>query len=85
MCTGAFVLAHAGVLDGRRATTHWAHCAKLASAFPAVDVAEDAIYVRDANVWTSAGVTAGMDLALALVEEDVGSEVALAVGNSRPQ
>jgi len=79
VCTGAFVLAHAGVLDGRRATTHWAHCAKLASAFPAVDVAEDAIYVRDANVWTSAGVTAGMDLALALVEEDVGSEVALAV------
>lgn len=79
VCTGAFVLAAAGVLSGRRATTHWAHCGRLARDFPDVDVAEDAIYVRDGRVWTSAGVTAGMDLALALVEDDVGSDVALAV------
>lgn len=79
VCTGAFVLAAAGVLEGRRATTHWAHCARLARDFPAVSVTDDAIYVRDGSVWTSAGVTAGMDLALALVEDDVGSEVALAV------
>ena len=76
VCTGAFVLARAGVLDGRRATTHWsAH--RLLSAFrPAVQVDEDAIFVRDGRVWTSAGVTTGIDLALALVEEDLGRKVA---------
>ena len=79
VCTGAFVLASAGVLEGRRATTHWAHCGRLAHDFPGVSVTDDAIFVRDGSVWTSAGVTAGMDLALALVEDDVGSEVALAV------
>lgn len=79
VCTGAFLLARAGLLDGRRATTHWDSCALLARRHPAVRVEPDPIYVRDGNVYTSAGVTAGMDLALALVEEDLGPEVALAV------
>lgn len=77
VCTGAFVLARAGLLDGRRATTHWASCAELARRHPAVEVDPDPIFVRDGNVVTSAGVTAGMDLALALVEEDLGRRVAL--------
>ena len=79
VCTGAFLLAAAGVLDGRRAATHWAYCGKLAQRFPAVRVEPDPIFVRDGPVWTSAGVTAGIDLALALVEEDLGRAVALAV------
>jgi transcriptional regulator GlxA family with amidase domain len=77
VCTGAFALATAGLLDGRRATTHWAYCAALARTFPSVTVDPDPIYVRDGDVWTSAGVTAGMDLALAMVEEDLGAEIAL--------
>ncbi len=77
VCTGAFVLAAAGLLDGRRATTHWAACDALQRAFPAVEVQRDPIFVRDGPVATSAGVTAGMDLALALVEEDHGRRVAL--------
>jgi transcriptional regulator GlxA family with amidase domain len=77
VCTGAFVLAAAGVLDGRRATTHWGACDTLARQFPGVTVDPDPIFVRDGNVWTSAGVTAGMDLALALVEDDLGRDVAL--------
>jgi len=79
VCTGAFLLAAASLLDGRRATTHWASAAALARAYPGVDVDPDPIYVRDGSIWTSAGVTAGMDLALALVEEDVGRETALTV------
>jgi transcriptional regulator GlxA family with amidase domain len=79
VCTGAFLLAAAGVLDGRRAVTHWKDCARLAQRFPAVRVEADPIFVRDGPVWTSAGVTAGIDLALALVEEDLGRSVALAV------
>jgi transcriptional regulator GlxA family with amidase domain len=79
VCTGAFVLAAAGVLDGRRAATHWMFCNRLARRFPAVRVEPDPIFVRDGPVWTSAGVTAGIDLALALVEEDLGRAVALAV------
>ena len=79
VCTGAFLLAAAGVLDGRRAATHWMYCAKLAQRFPAVHVEHDPIFVCDGPVWTSAGVTAGIDLALALVEEDLGRSVALAV------
>ena len=79
VCTGAFLLAEAGLLDGRRATTHWSACAALKRRFPKITVEEDPIFVRDGNVWTSAGVTAGMDLALALVEEDAGREAALAV------
>jgi transcriptional regulator GlxA family with amidase domain len=79
VCTGAFVLARAGLLEGRRATTHWASCATLAERHPAVAVERDPIFVRDGNVYTSAGVTAGMDLALALVEEDLGRRTALEV------
>jgi transcriptional regulator GlxA family with amidase domain len=79
VCTGSFLLAKAGLLDGRRATTHWASCWKLAERYPEVEVDADAIFVRDGDVWTSAGVTSGMDLALALVEEDLGREVALEI------
>ncbi|HJR26021.1 MAG TPA: DJ-1/PfpI family protein [Acidimicrobiales bacterium] len=79
VCSGAFVLAQAGLLDGRRATTHWSACDLLARSFPEVEVEADPIYVRDGNVYTSAGVTAGMDLALALVEDDHGRDVALAI------
>jgi transcriptional regulator GlxA family with amidase domain len=77
VCTGALLLAKAGLLDGRRATTHWASCAELARRYPQVSVEPDRIFVRDGNVATSAGVTAGMDLALALVEEDLGRDVAM--------
>jgi transcriptional regulator GlxA family with amidase domain len=79
VCTGAFVLAATGLLDGRRATTHWASCQALARRHPAVEVEPDSIYVRDSDLWTSAGVTTGMDLALAMVEEDLGHEAALEV------
>ena len=79
VCTGAFLLAEAGLLDGRRATTHWASCDALKRSYPEVDVDPDPIYVRDGDVATSAGITAGMDLALALVEDDHGAGVALEV------
>lgn len=79
VCTGAFLLAAAGLLDGRRATTHWAYCDGFAERFPAVRLETEPVYVRDGSVATSAGVTAGVDLALALVEEDLGRAVALAV------
>ena len=79
VCTGAFLLAAAGLLHGRRAVTHWKDCARLARRFPEVRVEQDPIFVRDGRVWTSAGVTAGIDLALALVEEDLGRSMALAV------
>jgi transcriptional regulator GlxA family with amidase domain len=76
VCSGAFVLARAGILDGRRATTHWSVCDALGELYPEVAVEPDRIFVRDGDVWTSAGVTAGMDLALAHVEEDLGADVA---------
>jgi transcriptional regulator GlxA family with amidase domain len=79
VCSGAFVLAAAGLLEGRRVTTHWAVAEHLAQAFPGVIVDADAIHVRDGRVATAAGVTAGLDLALALVEEDLGRDVALRV------
>ena len=79
VCSGAFLLAATGLLDGRRATTHWSRCAELAVAFPAVRVEADPIYVNDGAVWTSAGVTAGIDMALALVEADLGRTVATSV------
>ena len=79
VCTGAFLLATAGVLDGRRAATHWYFCTELARRFPTVRVESDPIFVCDGSVWTSAGTTAGIDLALALVEQDLGRTVALAV------
>jgi transcriptional regulator GlxA family with amidase domain len=79
VCSGAFVLAAAGLLDGRRATTHWAEAGDLVHRYPEVAVDADAIYVRDGDVWTSAGVTAGIDLALALVADDHGQQAAAAV------
>lgn len=77
VCTGAFILAAAGLLDGRRATTHWEAARTLAAVFPRVQVVADAIYVGDGHLFTSAGVTAGLDLTLAFVEQDLGSRVAL--------
>jgi transcriptional regulator GlxA family with amidase domain len=79
VCTGAYLLAAAGLLDGRRAATHWLHCAALARRYPAIRVEPDPIFVRDGRVWSSAGVTAAIDLALALVEDDAGRGLALAV------
>lgn len=79
ICTGAFLLAACGLLDGRRAVTHWGWCTKLAKQFPKVRVEQDPIFIKDGSLYTSAGVTAGLDLALALVEEDHGRERALAV------
>lgn len=76
VCSGAYLLADAGLLDGRRAATHWAEAPRLASRNPKVDVDATSLFVRDGNIWTSAGVTAGIDLALALIEEDYGAEVA---------
>ncbi|WP_240610130.1 GlxA family transcriptional regulator [Sphingomonas pokkalii] len=78
-CTGAFLLAQAGLLDGRRATTHWARARELQERFPAIKVEEDRIFIADGHVWTSAGMTAGIDLALALIEEDIGIEAARGV------
>ena len=82
VCTGAMLLARAGLLDGRRATTHWNWCQTLIKRAPRADVDPDPIFIRDENVYTSAGVTAGMDLALALVEEDHGSRLALQVARN---
>ena len=79
VCTGAFIAAEAGLLEGRRVTTHWASAGKLADEYPGLDVDADPIYIRDGKYWTSAGVTAGIDLALALVEEDLGADVAQTV------
>jgi transcriptional regulator GlxA family with amidase domain len=76
VCSGAFLLAAAGLLDGRRVVTHWDSCDELAAAFPQVHVESDPIFIRDDAVWTSAGVTAGVDLALALVEDDHGAQAA---------
>jgi transcriptional regulator GlxA family with amidase domain len=82
VCTGAMLLARAGLLDGRRATTHWNWCHTLIKRAPRARVESDPIFVRDENIYTSAGVTAGMDLALALVEEDHGSRLALQVARN---
>ncbi|PRH85616.1 AraC family transcriptional regulator [Labrys okinawensis] len=79
VCTGAFLAGAAGLLDGRRAVTHWDSCALLAERFPAARVESDPIFIEDGKLWTSAGVTAGIDLALALVERDLGRAMALAV------
>ncbi|MDB5599765.1 MAG: AraC family transcriptional regulator [Xanthobacteraceae bacterium] len=76
ICTGAFMLANAGILDGRRATTHWAFARLLQTQFPKIKVEEDRIFIIDGSVWSSAGMTAGVDLALAMVEKDLGAEVA---------
>ena len=76
VCTGAFLLAEAGLLDGRRATTHWGQSERFSRQYPQVKLEADRIFVRDGEVWTSAGITAGIDLALALIEDDLGAEVA---------
>lgn len=76
VCSGAFILAQAGLLEGKSATTHWRRAPQLASLFPNVSVDPDRIYVRDGDIWTSAGVSAGIDLALALIADDLGAEVA---------
>lgn len=79
ICSGAFVMAQAGLLDGRRATTHWAYAPQLQERFPSIKVEADRIYVIDGSIWTSAGMTAGIDLALAMVEKDHGAELARSV------
>jgi transcriptional regulator GlxA family with amidase domain len=79
ICSGAFLLAHAGILNGRQATTHWEAAARLVEAFPRIKVDPNRIYIKDGPVYTSAGVTASMDLALALVDEDHGSDIAMRV------
>jgi len=79
VCSGSFLLAEAGLLNDRRATTHWDSLNEMAVRYPRIEVDEDAIYVRDGKFWTSAGVTAGIDLTLALIEDDLGSKIALQV------
>lgn len=79
VCSGAFLLAEAGLLEGRRAVTHWHRCGEFTARFPKVRLEPDPIFLRDGKIWTSAGVTAGIDLTLALVEADLGRKVALAV------
>jgi transcriptional regulator GlxA family with amidase domain len=82
VCTGAFLLAEAGLLDGRRVTTHWSRCADLRRQYPAVEVDPDPIFIKDGRIATSAGITAGIDLALALLEDDLGRDEALAVARA---
>jgi transcriptional regulator GlxA family with amidase domain len=79
ICSGAFVLAEAGLLDGRRATMHWAHAPSFRARFPAVRTEEDRIYINDGPIWTSAGMTAGIDLVLAMIDRDLGPETAKSV------
>jgi transcriptional regulator GlxA family with amidase domain len=76
VCSGAFLLAEAGLLDGRRATTHWEYANRLQQSYPRVRMELDQIYLQDGNLWTSGGVTAGIDLSLAMIEEDLGPAVA---------
>jgi transcriptional regulator GlxA family with amidase domain len=82
VCTGAFLLAEAGLLDGRRVTTHWSRCADLRRQYPAIEVDPDPIFISEGRVATSAGITAGIDLALALVEDDLGRDAALTVARA---
>src|SRR6266702_4434505 len=76
ICSGTFVLAEAGIMDGRRATTHWYHARTLQARYPKVRIEEDRIFIVDGSIWSSAGMTAGIDLALAMVENDLGEDVA---------
>ena len=82
VCLGAFILAAGGHLDGRRATTHWEGCETLSNQYPTIDVVDDAIFVTDGPIWTSAGVTSGIDMALAMVEEDLGRAESLRLARS---
>lgn len=79
VCTGAFILGETGLLDGRRATTHWFHARALKQRFPAAQVEEDRIFITDGPIWTSAGMSAGLDLALGMIENDFGAELSRAV------
>lgn len=79
VCLGAFALAWTGILDGKRAATHWRYCPRLQDSFPNIRVEPNAIFVKDGRVWSSAGVSAGIDLALAMIEEDFGHTTALDV------
>jgi len=79
VCSGSFILAEAGLLDGRRATTHWMFLNELRARYPAVDVVDEGIFVKDGRAWTSAGITTGIDLMLSMVEDDHGHRVAMAV------
>ncbi|MEW9585795.1 GlxA family transcriptional regulator [Paraburkholderia sp. DGU8] len=81
ICTGGFVLAEAGLLANRRATTHWAHARSMMSRFPDIHIEEDRIYIVDGPIWTSAGMTAGLDLALGMVEKDLGADIARSVAH----
>lgn len=82
VCSGALILAAAGLLDGRRAVTHWEDCERLADEFPEVTVERDPIFIKDGHIWTSAGITAGMDLALAIIAEDLGRPASLEMARS---
>ena len=82
VCSGAFVLASAGLLDGLRAVTHWEDCEQLAKQYPAANVETDPIYIKDGKVWTSAGITAGIDMALAIIQEDLGKTAAIEMARS---
>jgi transcriptional regulator GlxA family with amidase domain len=82
ICSGALVLAAAGLLDGKRAVTHWEDCERLERDYPAVKVEQDPIYIQDGNVWTSAGITAGVDMSLAIIEEDLGKQAAINMARS---
>ena len=82
VCSGALILAASGLLDGRRAVTHWEDCDQLAAQYPAVKVEIDPIYIKDGNIWTSAGITAGIDMALAIIEEDLGKPAAIEMARS---
>ena len=82
VCTGSFLLAAAGLLDGRRATTHWEDCERLRADFPLAEVQSDAIFVQDGKCWTAAGITSGIDMALAMIEEDYGHRLALMVARN---
>lgn len=82
VCSGALVLAAAGLLNDRRAVTHWEDCEQLAGQYPAVNVEVDPIFIKDGNVWTSAGITAGIDMALAIIEEDLGKPAAIEMARS---
>lgn len=79
VCTGAFLLAETGLLNGRKATTHWGYASQLQSRFPRIKVEADSIYIADGRIWTSAGIASGIDLALAMIEEDMGAKVAQAI------
>ncbi|MGB0440784.1 MAG: GlxA family transcriptional regulator, partial [Paracoccaceae bacterium] len=82
VCSGALILAATGLLDGRRAVTHWEDCDRLAAQYPAVTVEVDPIYIKDGPIWTSAGITAGIDMALAIIQEDLGPPAAIEMARS---